>query len=237
MAANNKLILVLLSLLPHIIFSSVAARKDYNTKAYVDSWCRTTLYQNLCVRSLSRYVRSRAMQNPQDLARFALKASLYRAKYTKAFLSKEVTNLETLRPKYYALVHDCLTQIRDSVDQLSLAIAELNRVNRRGGKRQLDLDWHINNLQTWTSTALTDAETCVSQFPGRRMSKLKATIKGKVKNVEETTSNALAFIEHYAAARYRARRPWPLPPPACVLIINDILALINTLYITSWSRN
>lgn len=39
------------------------------------------------------------------------------------------------------------------------------------------------------------------------MSKLKATIKGKVKNVEETTSNALAFIEHYAAARYRARRP------------------------------
>ncbi|KAJ4905610.1 Plant invertase/pectin methylesterase inhibitor superfamily protein [Raphanus sativus] len=207
MAANNKLILVLLSLLPHIIFSSVAARKDYNTKAYVDSWCRTTLYPNLCVRSLSRYVRSRAMQNPQDLARFALKASLYRAKCTKAFLLKEVTNLETLRPKYYALVHDCLTQIRDSVDQLGLAIAELNRVNRRGGKRQVDLDWHINNLQTWTSTALTDAETCVSQFPGRRMSKLKATIKGKVKNVEETTSNALAFIEHYAAARYRARRP------------------------------
>ncbi|KAJ0250010.1 hypothetical protein HA466_0142280 [Hirschfeldia incana] len=207
MAANNKLILVLLSLLPHIVFSSVAARKDYNTKAYVDSWCRTTLYQNLCVRSLSRYVRSRAMQNPQDLARFALKASLYRAKYTKAFLLKEVTNLETLKPKYYALVHDCLTQIRDSVDQLSLAIAELNRVNRRGGKRRLDLDWHINNLQTWTSTALTDAETCVSQFPGRRMSKLKATIKGKVKNVEETTSNALAFIQHYAAARYRARRP------------------------------
>ncbi|ESQ37659.1 hypothetical protein EUTSA_v10028964mg [Eutrema salsugineum] len=209
MAANNKLILVLLSLLPHIIIflATATTAKHYDTKAHVESLCRTTLYPNLCVRSLSRYVRSRAMQNPRDLARFALKASLYRAKYTKAFLLKEVKNLETLRPQYYALVHECLTQIRDSVNQLSLAIAELDRVNRRGGKSQGDLDWHINNLQTWTSTALTDAETCVSQFPGRRMSKLKATIKGKVKNVEETTSNALAFIDHYAAARYRARRP------------------------------
>ncbi|KAG2331029.1 hypothetical protein Bca52824_002209 [Brassica carinata] len=207
MEANNKVILVLLiSVLPHIILSSAtsASAKEYDTKAYVVSWCRTTLYPNLCVRSLSRYVRSGAMQNPRDLARFALKASLYRAKYTKAFLLKEVKNLETLRPQYYALVHDCLTQIRDSVNQLSLAIAELDRVNKRG---EVNLEWHINNLQTWTSTALTDAETCVSQFPGRRMSKLKATIKGKVKNVEETTSNALAFIEHYAAARYRARRP------------------------------
>ncbi|KAL1213563.1 Pectinesterase inhibitor 9 [Cardamine amara subsp. amara] len=208
MAANNKLILVLLSLLPLIIYSTAAtSSKDYDTKAYVDSWCRTTLYPNLCVRSMSRYVRSRAMQNPRDLARFALKASLFRAKYTKTFLLKEVKNLETLKPHSYALIHDCLTQIRDSVNQLSLAIAELDRVNRIGRKSQEDLDWHINNLQTWTSTALTDAETCVSQFPGRRMSKLKATIKGKVKNVEETTSNALAFIEHYAAARYRARRP------------------------------
>ncbi|CAG7859543.1 pectinesterase inhibitor 9 [Brassica rapa] len=211
MEANNKLILMLLiiSVLPHIIFSSAtsSSAKEYDTKAYVDSWCRTTLYPNLCVRSLSRYVRSRAMQNPRDLARFALKASLYRAKYTKAFLLKEVAKLETVKPQYYALVQDCLTQIRDSVNQLSLAIAELDRVNRRGGKSQVNLEWHINNLQTWTSTALTDAETCVSQFPGRRMSKLKATIKGKVKNVEETTSNALAFIEHYAAARYRARRP------------------------------
>ncbi|KFK30586.1 hypothetical protein AALP_AA6G001000 [Arabis alpina] len=203
----TKLILVLLSLLPHIIFS---AAKGYDTKAYMNSWCRKTLYQNLCVRSLSRYVRSRAMHNPRDLARFALKASLFRAKYTKAFLLKEVKNLETtLKPQYYAPVHDCLIQIRDSVNQLSLAIAELDRVNKRGGKIQGNLDWHINNLQTWTSTALTDAETCVSQFSGRRMSKLKATIKGKVKNVEETTSNALAFIEHYAAARYRARARRP----------------------------
>ncbi|CAA7047310.1 unnamed protein product [Microthlaspi erraticum] len=210
-AHNVKLIilLVLVSLFPHIIFpATTTSAKEYDTKAYVDSWCRTTLYPKLCVRSLSRYVHSRAMQNPRDLARFALKASLYRAKYTKAFLLIEVKNLEiTLRPQYYALVHDCLTQIRDSVNQLSQAIAELDRVSRRGGKSQGALDWHINNLQTWTSTALTDAETCVSQFPGRRMSKVKATIKGKVKNVEESTSNALAFIHHYAAARYRARRP------------------------------
>ncbi|CAF2034452.1 unnamed protein product [Brassica napus] len=126
MEANNKLILMLLiiSVLPHIIFSSAtsSSAKEYDTKAYVDSWCRTTLYPNLCVRSLSRYVRSRAMQNPRDLARFALKASLYRAKYTKAFLLKEVAKLGG-----------------DSVNQLSLAIAELDRVNRRGGKSQVNL--------------------------------------------------------------------------------------------------
>ncbi|KAG2331123.1 hypothetical protein Bca4012_019428 [Brassica carinata] len=59
-----------------------------------------------------------------------------------------------------------------------------------------------NNLQRWTSTALTDAKTLVSKFEGRRLSKLESTIYGKVKNVEETTSNALAIVQHYAATRH-----------------------------------
>ncbi|KAL0845925.1 hypothetical protein Bca101_019171 [Brassica carinata] len=130
MAATNKLIIrvLLICLLPHIVFSS-ASGKDNDTKAYVDSLCQTTIYQELCVRSLSPYL------------------------------------IELLSG-------------RDGV----------------GAKN--------NNLQRWTSTALTDAKTLVSKFEGRRLSKLESTIYGKVKNVEETTSNALAIVQHYAATRH-----------------------------------
>ncbi|XP_010544364.1 PREDICTED: 21 kDa protein [Tarenaya hassleriana] len=200
MATNNKSIVLFLIIHIFVIsFAAATPEKGYDARAYVKSWCERTLYSDLCVRSLARYVGSGAMKNPQDLARVALKVSLYRAKYTKAFLMK-------VAKEEYGPVRDCLTQIRDSVNQLTLAIEELNRVGSES-MTSSELEWHINSLQTWTSSALTDAETCVSQFQGRRMSKVKASIKGKVKNVEETTSNALAFIQRYAAVRYRARRP------------------------------
>ncbi|PPS12801.1 hypothetical protein GOBAR_AA07854 [Gossypium barbadense] len=42
--------------------------------------------------------------------------------------------------------------------------------------------------------------TALTEFPGQRMSKMKATIKSKVLNVAQLTSNALALFHRYAAA-------------------------------------
>ncbi|XWS45911.1 hypothetical protein CRYUN_Cryun14cG0019900 [Craigia yunnanensis] len=96
---------------------------------------------------------------------------------------------------------DCLQQIDDSVNQLSQSIRELRRLDPKAGMTD-GIFWHIDNVETWVSAALTDASSCVDEFPEHRMSKMKATIKVKVLNVAQLTSNALALFHRYAA-RYR----------------------------------
>lgn len=110
--------------------------------------------------------------------------------------------LKAVKAREWPAVRDCLAQISESVDQLGQSIKELHRLI----EQDLDDDysWHISNIETWEGSALTNAFNCINEFPGRRMSKMKATIKGKVTNVAQVTSNALALFHRYAAA-YRAR--------------------------------
>ncbi|XP_050387133.1 pectinesterase inhibitor 7 [Argentina anserina] len=181
-------------------FSGHTARRS-RARANIEAACRTTRYPDLCIHCLSTYVKpNMTIQSPQELAQVALTASLYRALYARAFVLKVARQINTLK-RENQVVHDCLQQINDSVDQLSGAIKELRRLEKESVGD--DLFWHISNVETWVGSALTDANTCVDALPGPNMSKLKATIKGKVLNVAQTTSNALALF-HRFAKRYRA---------------------------------
>lgn len=172
--------------------------------AYIEAACRDTRYPDLCLRCLSGYVdRANAtIHSSKDLAEYALSISLYRARYTRAFLLKVAKELKAMKAEEYLAVKDCLDQINLSVEQLSMSIKELRRLGHETKGDHDTIYWHISNVETWVSSALTDASNCVDAFPGRRMSKLKATVKGKVQNVAELTSNALALFHRYAA-RYR----------------------------------
>ncbi|OMO78571.1 Pectinesterase inhibitor [Corchorus capsularis] len=170
--------------------------------SFIEASCMTTRYPALCLKCLSRYANSSKIHNAQQLAQVALTVSLYRARYTRSYMLKVAKELEAMKAKEYPAVRDCLQQIEDSVIQLSQSIRELRRLEPRAGMTD-DIFLHINNVETWVSAALTDASFCVDEFPGRRMSKMRATIKGKVLNVAQLTSNALALFHQYAA-RYRA---------------------------------
>ncbi|XVF73424.1 hypothetical protein PTKIN_Ptkin12aG0200800 [Pterospermum kingtungense] len=161
----------------------------------------TTRYPALCIKCLSRYVNSSILDD-QQLAHVALTVSLHRASYTRSYMLKLAKELKAIKAKEYPAVRDCLQQIDDSVNQLSQSIRELRRLDPKSGMSD-DIFLHIENVRTWVSTALTDASSCADEFPGHRTSKMKATIKGKVLNVAQLTSNALALFHRYAA-RYRA---------------------------------
>lgn len=172
-------------------------------RAYIEASCQTTRYPALCIHCLSTYISTNTtIQTPKQLAQVALSASLNRALYTRAYLLKVARELKANKAKEYQAVKDCLEQINDSVDQLKQSINELLSLDREGHVGG-DMFWHISNVETWVSAALTDASSCVDAFPGRNMSKWKATIKGKVLNVAQTTSNALSLF-HRFAARFRA---------------------------------
>ncbi|KAK8711197.1 hypothetical protein V6N13_146487 [Hibiscus sabdariffa] len=168
---------------------------------FIDVSCQTTRYPALCIKYLARYANS-SIRNEQQLAQVALTISLYKARHTRSYMLKVAEELESIKAKEYPAVRDCLEQIEDSVNQLGQSIRELRRCSPETGITD-DIFWHIDNVDTWISAALTDASNCVDEFPGRRMSKLKATIKVKVTNVAQLTSNALALFHRYAA-RYRS---------------------------------
>jgi len=185
---------------------SLALHKPSNqnqTMAYIESSCQGTRFPDLCIRCLARFSNS-IIDGPQHLAHLALSVSLLRALKTRAYLAKVAKELEEFKKdRVYLTVQDCVTQLSDSVDQLCQAIKELRRMNKSSIIDDNFL-WHISNVETWVSTALTDASYCVQSFPGKRMSKRTATIKFKAQNVAEVTSNALNLFHRYASSYHVA---------------------------------
>ncbi|OIW00941.1 hypothetical protein TanjilG_10019 [Lupinus angustifolius] len=198
---NLTLLVIFLSLfVSSVLVKSSLAKHNPQTISYIESSCNGTLYQDLCIRCLAKYVKNYStIDGPHHLAQVALSVSLSRASHTRGYLFKLAKELKTIKNKRdYLTVKDCANQISDSVDQLSQAIKELSRCSQHGSTINDDMLWHISNVETWVSTALTNASSCVYSFTGVRMSKRMTAIKVKAQNVAEVTSNALALFHRYA---------------------------------------
>ncbi|TJW23188.1 pectinesterase inhibitor domain-containing protein [Bacillus paralicheniformis] len=84
----------------------------------------------------------------------------------------------------------------DSLDRVSKSIQELKSLDRVKGQ---DFIWHMSNVQTWVSSALTDENTCMDGFAGRAMEgRIKTSVRAQITNVAHVTSNALALVNHFA---------------------------------------
>ena len=109
----------------------------------------------------------------------------------------KMTRVKGIKPRELAAVKDCIENMRDTVDRLSQSVRELGQVGRAVGQ---DFVWHVSNVQTWVSSALTDENTCLDGFAGRHMDgNVKAAIRRRVVNVAQVTSNALALVNRFAS--------------------------------------
>jgi pectinesterase inhibitor-like protein len=201
--SRSLLLIILFALLFISCTAEPAFAQRSRSRAYIKASCRATRYPALCVQCLFGYADNATIQSPEQLAQIALSVSLYRAWHTRAYMLEVEKALEASKAKDYQAVKDCLAQISDSVNQLSQSIRELRRLGHEPVGD--NFFWHISNVEAWISAALSDASFCFNELPGRNIGKLKATIKGKVLNVAQTTSNALALFHQYAA-KYKAAR-------------------------------
>lgn len=179
------------------------ARKS-RARAFIEASCRSTRYPSLCVKCLSGYA-NKTQHSPFQLAQVALFVSLDKARRARAYMMEVAGNFKDVSDQTHQDIGDCLEQIDDGVDRLAQSIQELRRMNHEGGES--DFTWHMSNLNAWLSGALTDATTCLDGFSGREMGKLKATIKGKVLNLAQITSNALALVNRFADRHRAAKKP------------------------------
>ncbi|GAB4857035.1 hypothetical protein Ancab_014945 [Ancistrocladus abbreviatus] len=162
---------------------------------FIRASCRATRYPSLCFHCLSAYA-DQIQRSERQLALTALAVSLAKARSTALFASK-LSKLQGVKHRVFEAVKDCIENMGDSVDELSRSVRELGHTNQNGGQGFM---WHMSNVQTWVSAALTDEQTCVDGFGGHVMDgSVKAAINQRVMNVAQVTSNALALVNRFAS--------------------------------------
>ncbi|XP_057518667.1 pectinesterase inhibitor 9-like [Amaranthus tricolor] len=165
------------------------------TPNFIWSSCLSTRYPPLCFHSLKSYG-SKIGRSQRQLTLAALAVSLSKARSAVGFVS-QVTKVKGIKRHELEAVKDCIDTMSDSVDQLSQSFEELANLGHTNGE---DFMWHMSNVQTWVSAALTDETTCVDGFSDgvhENSGKIKSSIQVRVNNVAQVTSNALALVNKY----------------------------------------
>ncbi|CAA3016234.1 21 kDa -like [Olea europaea subsp. europaea] len=162
---------------------------------FIKTSCRATRYPALCIHSLLTYATT-IRKSELQLAQVALGISLSRARSASSFISKLAKRRGT-KSREYRATKDCIEIMGDTVYQLSRSIKELGGMRRRFNGQ--DFAWHVSNVQTWVSAALTNENTCIDGFSGPAMNgNAKVAIRKRVLNVAQVTSNALALVNRFA---------------------------------------
>ncbi|KAK7309032.1 hypothetical protein RJT34_05454 [Clitoria ternatea] len=205
MAATLRLsLLVFMNL---VIYTSATAIPRHshvpNPENFIKSSCRATLYPLLCVQTLLKYS-TLIGRSDRQLAITALSVSISRTRSSASFV-KKMSKGRGMKPREYRAVQDCVENIGDSVDSLRESVRELGRMGRAVGE---DFSWHMSNVQTWVSAALTDDNTCLDGFSGSYMNgNVKTAIKERAVHVAQVTSNALALVNRFASRHGYAQTP------------------------------
>ncbi|KAI3505193.1 hypothetical protein L1887_27156 [Cichorium endivia] len=161
---------------------------------FVKTSCKTTRNPALCVNSLSSYAGS-IQRSDQQLAKAAIAVSLNNAKSAAALVSK-LTGTSKLKPQEYQALKDCVSSMASCVASLTQSIQELGKISQFSGQ---NFNWHMNSLQTWVSSALTNQYTCTGGFSDSSMNgKVKDAVNKKMTTVSQVTSNALSLVNGFA---------------------------------------
>ncbi|BAT75883.1 hypothetical protein LR48_Vigan01g217100 [Vigna angularis] len=183
--------LLILNLLLHM---STTAESAAATTDFIKSSCKATRYPVACVESLSGYA-SKIRQSEEELASTALSVSVSKTRSCVSSLEK-MEKTKGLKVRENNAVQDCIENMNDSVDNLNRSLKELGLLGKRKGK---DSRWHISNIQTWVSAAMTYQDTCLDSIDDANS---KSSIKPKVVDASQVTSNALALVNRFAS-KYR----------------------------------
>jgi pectinesterase inhibitor-like protein len=189
----STLILTTIYLLAGLITVSAASS---NPADFVRRSCKTTSYPDVCYKSLAKYAPS-VKRSTRQLTYAALNVSADRARSVSSYVAhmsgrpKQNSFSETDRSTDDSVIRDCIDNLKDGVDQLRQSLKEMGRLGRANSPQ---FAWHLNNVQTWVSAALTDETTCLDSLSQLSNSQVKVAIRKKVVDATQATSNALALV-------------------------------------------
>ncbi|KAL5225667.1 hypothetical protein ABZP36_012306 [Zizania latifolia] len=153
---------------------------------FIRKSCRATQYPSVCMQSLASYSKP-PPRSPRELAHAALSVSADRARSASAYVGQVWGPGRGSGP-----VRDCLENMADSVAHLRDAAQELGGDMGRAGSP--GFMWHLSNVQTWCSAALTDENTCLDGLSRGVDAATRSAIRAQVAEVAQVTSNALSLV-------------------------------------------
>nr|XP_010934057.1 pectinesterase inhibitor 9 [Elaeis guineensis] len=157
---------------------------------FIHASCGATRYPAICVECLKSYAPT-VHRSPRQLALAALAVTADRARSASTFVSGLTPGTKPARSREAGAVQDCVETMQDSVDRLRQSVREMNRMGRAQSSR---FTWHLDNVQTWVSAALTDVNTCLDSLAQNGSGRVRTAIRNKVVEVSQLTSNALALV-------------------------------------------
>ncbi|CAN0841993.1 Pectinesterase inhibitor 9 [Linum grandiflorum] len=197
MVPNHILLLVpFLLIITTTNSASINPQQQQASSAFILASCKLTLYPDICIQSLSPYSTSIRRNDHRRLALAALSFSLSRARSASAYLSSAAARPGA--PRLNQAVKDCTRNMADGVARLTQSVRELGQMGGSGPEGRFQ--WHMSNLQTWVSSALTCENSCIDGFNARELDgPVKDAVRNRVVYVAKVTSNALALIHGFAS--------------------------------------
>ena len=151
--------------------------------------CKVTRYPNLCIRSLEPFS-SIAGNSPSKWARAGVSVTIGEVKHVQAYLAK-LKRQGHVKGRNRAAVSDCVETFGDALDELHRSLGVLRRLSRSTFGTQM------GDLNTWISAALTDEDTCLDGFQGKKGKEIRL-LQNRVLRAYYITSNALALVNKLA---------------------------------------
>ncbi|KAK9726323.1 hypothetical protein RND81_05G205900 [Saponaria officinalis] len=169
-----------------ILFSTVPIYAEN----YVQEACSVTRYQNVCLKTLASYS-NKARRSPRRWARAAVSVTIGEVKMVSQYINNLNRRGHVSGRRNRVALLDCVENVQNSLDNLHKSLDVLRRLSYEGFNEQ------INDVLTWLSAALTDQDTCIEGFDGKR-GKVISSLCNKVQNASFITSNALALANKLA---------------------------------------
>ncbi|KAL8210830.1 hypothetical protein R6Q57_005267 [Mikania cordata] len=167
---------------------TIAQQNKYST--FIKTSCSSTTYPTACLKSLLPYATT-VKTNPLKLVTAALSTALKSANTTLATITQLSKTMKITKWEA-AVLKDCVEDIKDTMDEIRSSIKEISRI-----PKSADKSFAISNAQTWTSSAITDENSCLDGFSDGKVNPIiKQKITNSIVDLARVSSNALYLINH-----------------------------------------
>ncbi|KAK3009822.1 hypothetical protein RJ639_013947 [Escallonia herrerae] len=179
-----------LLLISYIHNSDAASKQSTTNTAFITASCNSTTYPTLCYKTLSPYAAS-VRNNPLRLCNTALTVTIKAASNATRMVSK-LAKQNGITSGEAAVIKDCIENLQDSVYELKQSVKAMGSLGSAADK-----EFQMSNVKTWVSAAITDENTCMDGFSGRKASvAVKNKIRSSILGLARLTSNTLSLINH-----------------------------------------
>ncbi|CAI9092066.1 OLC1v1027213C1 [Oldenlandia corymbosa var. corymbosa] len=170
--------------------SAVSPKASRTYKNFIKTKCKTATHSKLCIKTLNPYAPF-IQTSDLKLCATAVTVAVEGAKNVSTIVTK-LAKKKGLSPRDGAALHDCISDVRDSISVLKQTITAMQHLKGDA----VDAKWA--DAKTWASGAISDAESCRDGFAEKKeVSKdVRKKINSSMGKLEQLMSNALCFIGH-----------------------------------------